>query len=108
MFVYNVLKMAEAESMLESERFLWELSTHPSSVHKAPNNRYQHFVNAYVLTNQTMKRADAVRCVQAVWKQWVVDNKEQYVKEMRKAAEYLKCNGIRWIDSFLKIQFINQ
>ena len=99
--------MAEAESMLESERFLWELSTHPSSVHKAPNNRYQHFVNAYVLTNQTMKRADAVKCAQAEWKQRVVDSKEQYVAAMRKAAEHLKRNRIRRIDSFLKVQFIN-
>ena len=86
--------------MLESERFLWELSTHPSSVHKAPNNRYQHFVNAYVLTNQTMKRADAVRCAQAEWKQRVMDSKEQYVAAMSKAAEHLKRNRIRRIDSF--------
>ena len=99
--------MAEAESMLESERFLWELSTHPSSVHKAPNNCYQHFVNAYILTNQTMKRADAVRCTQAEWKQQVMDSKEQYVAAMRKAAEHLKRNRIRRIDSFLKVQFIN-
>ena len=84
--------MAEAESMLESERFLWELSTHPSSVHKAPN-RYQHFDNAYILTNQTMKRADAVRCAQAEWKQRVVDSKEQYVAAMRKAVGHLNATG---------------
>ena len=78
--------MAEDESHLESERFLQELATQPSSVHKAPNNHYHHFVNAYVLTNQTMKRADAVRCAQTEWKQRVVDSEEQYVAQLRKAG----------------------
>ena len=100
--------MAEAESMLESERFLWELSTHPSSVHKAPNNRYQHFVNAYVLTNQTMKRADAVRCAQAEWKQQVVDSKEHAVRCSNEgSSRALKTQQDKADRFILKVQFMN-
>ena len=47
-----------------SERLLRELAMEPHSVHKAPNNHYQHFVNPYVVTNRTMKQADAVRSAQ--------------------------------------------
>ena len=54
--------MAEHELQLEAEQFLLELARHPDSVHKSPTNQYQHFVNAFVVTNDTkMKRADVVK-----------------------------------------------
>ena len=54
--------MAECELQLEAEQFLLELARHPDSVHKSPTNQYQHFVNAFVVTNDTkMKMADAVK-----------------------------------------------
>ena len=56
--------MAEVELQLESEQILQELAMQPSSINKAPTNRYQQFVNTYVLTNQTMKWVDAVKCAQ--------------------------------------------
>ena len=49
-------------------------------------NHYQHFVNAYVLTNQTMKQADMVNCAQVEWKDQVVESEDQYVTALRKAA----------------------
>ena len=79
--------MAKVELQLESEQLLWELATQPSSIHKTPTNRCQHFVNAYVLTNQTMKRADAVKCTQVEWKDQVAESKDQYVAAVRKAAD---------------------
>ena len=65
----------EVESQLESEQLLRELATQPSSIHKASTNRYQYFVNAYVLTNQTMKRANEVKCAQVEWKERVAEAK---------------------------------
>ena len=94
--------MVDVESQLESEQLLWELATQPSHVHKAPTNRYQHFVNAYVLTNQMIKRADVVKYAQVEWKEWVAESEDQYVAAPRKAAEHLKCNRMKWIDSFLR------
>ena len=54
--------MAKCELQLEARQFLLELARHPDSVHKSPTNHYQHFVNAFVVTNNMkMKRADAVK-----------------------------------------------
>ena len=91
--------MAEAES----ERFLRELAMEPHSVHKAPKNRYQHFVNAYVVTNKTMKREDAVRSAQVEWKTQVSDSEEKYTAALGKAEEQLKRNKMRRIDSYFKV-----
>ena len=96
----------EVESQLESEQILQELATQPSSVYKAPTNRYQHFVNTYVLTNQTMKWVDAVKCAQVEWKERVLESKDQYIAALRKAVEHLKHNRMKRINSFL-INFIN-
>ena len=91
----------------ESEEFLQELAGHPNSVHKSANHRYHHFVNAFVVTNQKMKRAEAVRCAQAEWKERVVTNEEQYTAALQEAAEYLKRNRTRRIDSYFKVRFYN-
>ena len=51
-------------------QFLVELARHPDSVHKSPTNQYQHFMNAFVVVNDTkMKRADATKLVQVEWKE---------------------------------------
>ena len=100
MCIHLKWKMEEVESQLESEQLLQELDMQPSSIHKAPTNRYQHFVNAYVLTNQTMKWADVVKCAQVEWKEQVVESEDQYVAALRKAAEHLKHNRMKRIDSF--------
>ena len=42
---------------------------------QVPTNHYQHFVNAHVLTNQTMQQADMVKCAQVEWKDQVVETK---------------------------------
>ena len=77
--------MAECELQLKSEQFLLELARHPDSVHKSPTNQYQHFVNAFVVTNNTkMKRADAVKRPQVEWKEQVVGSKEHYVAALKK------------------------
>ena len=94
--------MAEVESQLESEQMLQELATQPSSIYKAPTNRYQHFVNTYVLKNQTMKWVDAVKSAQVEWKERVLESKDQYIAALRKAAEHLKHNRMKWINSFLR------
>ena len=64
--------MAEVESQLEPGQLLCEVAMQPHSIHKAPTSCYQHFVNAYVLTNQTMKQANAVKCAQVEWKELAV------------------------------------
>ena len=97
--------MAEVESQLEYEQLLLELAVQPSSIHKAPTNRCQHFINAYVLTNQTMKQADAVKCAQVEWKEWVAESKDQYVAALRKAAEHLKHNRMKQIKSFVRYNY---
>ena len=54
--------MVERELQLEAEQFLLKLARDPDSVHNSPTNQYQHFVNAFVVTNDTkMKRADALK-----------------------------------------------
>ena len=97
--------MAEVESQLESKQLLSELAMQPSSIHKAPTNHCQHFINAYVLTNQTMKQANAVKCAQVEWKERVAESKDQYVSALRKAAEHLKCNRMKWIHSFVRYNY---
>ena len=77
----------------------------PHSVHKAPNNRYQHFVNPYVVTNRTTKQADAVRFAQVEWKTRVADSDEKYAAALRKAKEQLKTNRMRRIDLYFIIQY---
>ena len=96
------------EEVHKSEEFLQELAGHPNSVHKSANHRYHHFVNAFVLTHQKMNRADAVRCAQAEWKERVLTNEEQYIAALQEAAEYLKRNRTRRIDSFFKVRFMNR
>ena len=99
--------MVEVESQLESEQLFRELAMQPSSIHKDPTNHYQHFVNAYVLTNQMMKQVDAVKCAEVEWKERVAESEDQYVAV---PAEHLKFNRPRMkrIDSFLgTINFIN-
>jgi len=99
------IKMAECELQFESEQFLMELARHPDSVHKSQTNQYQHFVNAFVVMNDTkMKRADAVKRAQVEWKERVVDSKEHYVAALKKAAQHLKRNRTRRIDSFFKVK----
>ena len=71
------LKKVAVESQLKAKQFLWKLGR---SVHKVLNNHYQHFVKHYIMTNQTTKRADAVRCAQAEWQQQIVNSKEEYIK----------------------------
>ena len=101
--------MAERELQHESEQFLLELARHPDSVHKSPTNQYQHFVNAVVVTNDTkMKRADAVKGAQVEWKERAFDSEEHYVAALKKAAQHLKRNRTRCIDSFFKVQYINR
>ena len=56
-------------------------------MHKPPTNHYQHFVNAYVLTNQMLKWADAVKFVQVEWKERIVENKDWYVAALSKTVE---------------------
>ena len=90
--------MAEVESQHESEQLLWKLAMQPRSVHKAATNSYLHFVNSYVLTNQMIKWADAVKCVQVEWKERVVESKDRYVAALWKAAEHLTHNRIKQID----------
>ena len=90
----------EVESQLESEQLLQELDMQPSSVYKAPTNRYQHFVIAYGLINQTMKWTDVVKCVQVEWKERIAENEDQYVAALRKAVEHLKRNRMKRINSF--------
>jgi len=92
----------------KSEEFLQELAGYPNSVHKSANHRYHHFVNTFVVTHQKMNRADAVRCAQAEWKERVVTNEEQYTAALQEAAEYLKRNRTRRIDSFFKVRFMNR
>ena len=80
-FIFSI-KMAECELQLKSEQFLLELARHPD---KSPTNQYQHFVNAFVVTNNTkMKRADAVNRPQVEWKERVVGSKEHYVAALKK------------------------
>jgi len=89
----------------ESEQFLLEFARHPDSVHKSPTNQYQHFVNAFVVMNDTkMKRADAVKRVQVEWKEPVVYSKEHYVAALKKAVQHLKRNRTRCTDSFFNVQ----
>ena len=94
--------MMEVELQFKFEQMLWELAMQPSSIHKAPTNRYQHFVNTYVLTNQTMKWVDAVKCAQVEWKERVLESEDQYIPALRKAAEHLKHNRMKRINSFLR------
>jgi len=84
-----------------------ELAGHPNSMNKSANHRYHHFVNVLVVTDTKMKRADAVRCAQAEWKERVVTNEEQYTTALQEAAEYLKRNRTRQIDSFFKVRIHN-
>jgi len=61
-------------------------------------------VNTFVVTNDMkMKRADAVKHMKVEWKERVVVNsKEHYVAALKKAAQHLKRNRTRRIDSFLR------
>ena len=70
-FIWNVfsLMIPEVEQQQECAQLLQELAKQPSCMHKHPTNHYQHFVNAYVLTNQMLKWADAVKFVQMEWKE---------------------------------------
>ena len=54
-----------------------------------------------------MKQADAVRCAQVEWKQWIVDNEEQYVAALRKVAEHLKRNRMRRIEEKINIKTLS-
>ena len=72
------------------------VATQPSSIHKVPTNHYQHFVNAYVLTNQTMKHADVVKCAQVEWKDQVVES--EVCCSIKESSEHLKCNRMAEID----------
>ena len=66
-------------------------------------------MNAIVVTNDTkMQRADAVKRMQVEWKERVFDSEEHYVAALKKAAQHLKRNGTRCIDSFFKVQYINR
>ena len=97
--------MAKCELQLEARQFLLELARHPDSVHKSPTNHYQHFVNAFVVTNDTkMKRADAVKRASRV----EGASKEHYVAALKKAAQHLKWSRTRRIDSFFKHSCIVQ
>ena len=78
----------------------------PHSVHKAPKNRYQHFINAYVVTNKTMKREDGVRSARIGWKTHASDSNEKYTAALGKVEEQLKRNKMRQIDSYFKVQYI--
>ena len=56
-------------------------------MHKPPTNHYQRFVNAYVLTNQMLKWADAVKFVQVEWKERIVGSEDWYVAALSKTVE---------------------
>ena len=43
----------------------------------------------YVLTNQTMRQADAVKCAHVELKEQFVESEDQYVAALRKAAKHL-------------------
>ena len=46
-----------------AENFLSQLATNPSSVHKAPVNHYQHFINASVYFSCGIKGAEHLLAV---------------------------------------------
>ena len=55
---------------------------------------------------QAMKQADAVKCAQVKWKELVAESEDQYVAAPKNAAEHLKRNRMKWIDSFFRVQLI--
>jgi len=90
---------------MATEEFLSQLAKNPDSVHKAPVNRYQHFINAKVyLKCKLLKRADAVKQAQDDWRERTSKSEEEYEATMKLAQEKMKKSKTRPIQSFFKVQ----
>ena len=75
----------------------------PSSVYKVPTNHYQHFVTAYVLTNQTMKQADVMKCAEVEMEGSGYGMRKPVCYRIKESSEHL-----RWSRQInVKVQFIN-
>ena len=86
------------------ENFLSQLATNPNSVHKAPVNHYQHFVNASVYLSCGIKRADAVRRAQEDWKRRTSSSEEEYFATIRQAEAKMKSQKTKPIESYFTVQ----
>ena len=87
-----------------AEDVLFQLANNPNSVHKAPVNRYQHFVNASVYLNCGTKRADAVRRAQEDWKRCASASEEEYFATIKQTEAKLKSQKTKPIESYFKAQ----
>ena len=87
-----------------AENFLSQLATNPNSVHKAPVNHYQHFVNASVYLSCGIKRADAVRRAQEDWKRRTSSSEEEYFATIRQAEAKMKSQKTKPIESYFTVQ----
>ena len=92
---------------MATEEFLSQLASSVNAVHRAPVNRYQHFINASVYLNSGMKRADAVRNAQVDWKQRASLSDEEYCATMEQAKVKLNKLKTKPIESFFRVQVIN-
>ena len=84
--------------------FLSKLAINPNSVHKAPVNRYQHFVNASVYLSCRIKRADAVRRAQEDWKRRASISEEEYYATIKQAEAKMKSQKTKPIESYFTVQ----
>ena len=80
------------------------MAINPNSVHKAPVNRYQHFVNASVYLSCGIKRADAVRRAQEDWKCRASTSEEEYFATVKQAEAKLKSQKTKPIESYFTVQ----
>ena len=86
------------------ENFLSQLATNSNSVHKAPVNHYQQFVNASVYLSCGIKRADAVRRAQEDWKRRASSSEEEYFTTIRQAKAKMKSLKTKPIESYFTVQ----
>ena len=86
------------------EDFLSQLAINPNSVHKAPVNRYQHFVNASVYLSCGIKRADAVRRAQEDWKRRASTSEEYFSTIIKQAEAKMKSQKTKPIRSYFTVQ----
>ena len=89
----------------DSEKgFLSKLAVNPNSVHRAPLNKYQHFVNASVYLSCGIKQADAVRRAQEDWKRHASTSEEYYDTVIEQAEAKMKSQKTKPIESYFTAQ----
>ena len=85
--------------------FLSQLAVNPSSVHKAPVNHYQHFVNFSVyLSHCRAKRTDDVRKAQEDWKSRASKCDEYFGTIIKQAEAKMKSQKTKPIESYFTVQ----